>query len=62
MQVEVAAADAILRSFRDTDTMTVAELLVSQRDWGPTRAAKVVRSGLAIGQQDARVTPSSVSV
>ncbi|MGO9882375.1 MAG: hypothetical protein ACLPV4_05105 [Solirubrobacteraceae bacterium] len=41
---EVAAADAILRSSRDTDTMTVAELLLSQRDWGPTRAAKMMRS------------------
>jgi hypothetical protein len=41
---EVAAADAILRSSRDTDTMTVAELLLSQRGWGPTRAAKMMRS------------------
>ena len=41
---EVAAADAILRSSRDTDTMTVAELLLSQRGWGPTRSAKMLRS------------------
>ena len=41
---EVAAADAILRSSRDTDTMTVAELLLSQRGWGPRRAAKMMRS------------------
>jgi hypothetical protein len=41
---EVAAADAILRGSRDTDTMTVAELLVSQRGWGPTRSAKMLRS------------------
>ncbi len=27
---EVAAADAILRNSRDTDTMTVAELLLNQ--------------------------------
>ena len=40
---EVAAADAILHSSRDTDTMTVAELLLSQRGWGPTRSAKVLR-------------------
>jgi hypothetical protein len=41
---EVAAADAILRSSRDTDTMTVAELLLSQRGWGPARSAKMLRS------------------
>ena len=41
---EVVAADAILRSSRDTDTMTVAELLLSQRGWGPRRAAKMMRS------------------
>ena len=41
---EVAAADAILRSSRDTDTMTVAELLLSQHGWGPTRSAKMLRS------------------
>ena len=41
---EVAAADAILCSSRDTDTMTVAELLRNQRGWGPTRSAKVLRS------------------
>jgi hypothetical protein len=41
---EVAAADTILRSSRDTDTMTVGELLVSQRGWGPKRSAKMLRS------------------
>jgi hypothetical protein len=41
---EAAAADAILRGSRDTDTMTVAELLLSQRGWGPTRSAKTLRS------------------
>ena len=41
---EVGAADAILRSSRDTDTMTVTELLLSQRGWGPRRAAKMMRS------------------
>jgi len=41
---EVAAADAIRRGSRDTDTMTVAELLLNQRGWGPTRSAKVLRS------------------
>ncbi len=41
---EVAAADAILRSSDDTDTMTVAELLLSQRGWGPTRSAKMLHS------------------
>jgi hypothetical protein len=41
---EVAAADAILGSSRDTDTMTVAELLLSQRGWGPTRSGKVLHS------------------
>ena len=41
---ELSAADAIMRSSRDTDTMTVTELLVSQRGWGPTRSAKMLRS------------------
>ncbi len=41
---EVAAADAILRSSRDTDTMTIAELLLSQRGWGPARSAKMLLS------------------
>jgi hypothetical protein len=41
---EVAAADAILRSSRDTDTMTVVELLLGQRGWGPTRSSKMLRS------------------
>jgi len=40
---EVTAADAILRSSRDTDTMTIAELLLSQRGWGPARSAKMLR-------------------
>ena len=38
---EVVAAEAILRG---TDTMTVTELLLSQRGWGPRRAAKMLRS------------------
>ena len=33
-----------MRNSSDTDTMTVAELLVSQRGWGPTRSAKMLRS------------------
>ncbi len=41
---ELAAADAILRNSRDTDTMSLAELLRSQRGWGPTRSAKMLRS------------------
>ncbi len=41
---EVTAAEEILRSSRDTDTMTVAELLLNQRGWGPTRSAKMLRS------------------
>ncbi len=41
---ELAPADTILRGSSDTDTMTVAELLRSQRGWGPKRASKVLRS------------------
>jgi hypothetical protein len=41
---ELAPADTILRGSGDTDTMTVAELLRSQRGWGPKRASKVLRS------------------
>ncbi len=41
---ETAVAEAILRGSRDTDTMTVSELLLSQRGWGPTRSSKMLRS------------------
>jgi hypothetical protein len=41
---EVAAAEAILRGSRDTDTMTVAELRLSQRGWGPRRSSRMLRS------------------
>src|SRR5437879_6543763 len=41
---EVAAAEAILLGSRDTDTMTVVELLLSQRGWGPRRSSKMLRS------------------
>jgi hypothetical protein len=41
---EVAAAEAVLRGSRDTDTMTVTQLLSSQAGWGPVRAAKILRS------------------
>jgi hypothetical protein len=39
---EVKAAETILRSSQDTDTMTVTELLLSQRGWGPARSAKIL--------------------
>jgi hypothetical protein len=41
---ELAAAEAILRGSRDTDTWTVTALLTSQAGWGPVRVAKVMRS------------------
>lgn len=41
---EIAPAEAILRGSSDTYTMTVAELLQSQRGWGPRRSSKVLRS------------------
>jgi hypothetical protein len=41
---ELAPADAILRGSNDTDTMTLAELLRSQRGWGPIRSSKMLRS------------------
>jgi hypothetical protein len=59
---EVAAADAILRSSRETDTMTIAELLMSQRGWGPARSAKMLRSVSLSEKKDAWVadpTPAS---
>lgn len=43
---EVNASETILRCSHDTDTMTVTELLSSQRGWGPTRAASCLRSVL----------------
>jgi hypothetical protein len=41
---EAAAAEVILRCSRDTDTMTVGELLRSQPGWGPTRSSTLLRS------------------
>jgi hypothetical protein len=41
---EVKAAETILLSSHVIGTMTVTELLSSQRGWGPTRAANVLRS------------------
>jgi hypothetical protein len=41
---EVKAAETILRNSHDTDTMTVTEVLSSQRGWGPTRAARILGS------------------
>ena len=43
---EITPAEAILRGSRDTDTMTVSELLRSQRGWGPRRSAEALRSVL----------------
>jgi hypothetical protein len=40
---ELAVADAIVPGSSETDTMTVAELLRSQRGWGPKRSSKVLR-------------------
>ena len=41
---EAAAAEAILRCSRDTDTMTVGELLRGQPGWGPRRSTVMLRS------------------
>jgi hypothetical protein len=41
---QVNAAEVIPRSSRDTATMTVAELLSSQRGWGPARSKKALVS------------------
>jgi hypothetical protein len=43
---QITPAEAILRGSRDTDTMTVDELLRSQRGWGPKRSLKLLRSVL----------------
>jgi hypothetical protein len=41
---QIKAAQVILRSSRDTHTMTVTELLSSQRGWGPARSRKILLS------------------
>jgi hypothetical protein len=41
---ELAPTETILRGSSETDTMTVTELLRSQRGWGPKRSSKVLRS------------------
>jgi hypothetical protein len=43
---EITPAEAILRGSKDTDTMTVAELLRSQHGWGPKRCSEVLHSVL----------------
>jgi hypothetical protein len=43
---QITPAEAILRGSRDTDTMTVDELLRSQRGWGPKRSLGILRSVL----------------
>lgn len=41
---QMAAADVVLCCPRDTETMTVGALLLSQPGWGPTRSATLLRS------------------
>ena len=41
---EIAPTEVILCRSSDIDTMTVAELLRSQRGWGPKRASKLLRA------------------
>lgn len=41
---ELNAAEAILRNARETQTMAIAELLLSQRGWGPRRSGRLLRS------------------
>jgi hypothetical protein len=41
---EMAAGEVILRCSRDTETMTVVALLVSQPGWGPRRSSIMLRS------------------
>ena len=40
---ETSAAEVVLSCLRDTETMTVATLLVSQPGWGPTRSRTMLR-------------------
>src|SRR3954447_22699512 len=40
---EVSAAEGILRSPREADSMTVSDLLTSQRRWGSTRCRKFLQ-------------------
>jgi hypothetical protein len=41
---EVAVADVLLGSHWEAESMTVADLLTSQRRWGSTRCRKVLQS------------------
>ena len=41
---KAAAAEVILAGSRDTDTMTLGELLRSQPGWGPARSSTLLRS------------------
>jgi hypothetical protein len=41
---ELNAAEAILRNARETQTMAIADLLLSQRGWGPRRSGRLLRS------------------
>ena len=41
---EIAAAEVVLRGSRETDTMTVGALLVSQPGWGARRSSAILDS------------------
>lgn len=41
---EMAAAEVVLRRSRDTDTMTIGTVLLSQPGWGPRRSSTMLRS------------------
>jgi hypothetical protein len=41
---EIAAAEVALRGSRETDTMTVGTLLLSQPGWGPSRSTSMLQS------------------
>lgn len=41
---EIVAAEVVLRCSRDTETMTIGTLLLSQPGWGPRRCSMMLRS------------------
>ena len=52
---EVSAAEVILRSPWEAESMTVSDLLTSQRRWGSTRCRKFLQCDPDLREQDDRV-------
>ena len=56
---EITAADVILGAPWEAESMTVSDLLTSQRRWGHTRSRKFLAVHPHVGEQDRRLDDRS---